>query len=60
MSDTTVLYAGVFCFALVMLGVALTVLEFRKLSGSPNKSSKPKLVTAPAATMANVSASRSG
>ena len=60
MSETTVLYAGVFCFALVMLGVALTVLEFRKLSGSSNKALKPKLVAAPAVTVANVSASRSG
>lgn len=38
MSDSTILYAGMACFALVLLGVVLTVLEFRKMSSSGNSS----------------------
>ena len=30
MSDLTLLLTGIFCFALTLLGLVLTVLEFRK------------------------------
>ncbi|MBK7663275.1 MAG: hypothetical protein IPJ21_06990 [Sterolibacteriaceae bacterium] len=40
MSDMTLLYWGVFCFALTLLGLALTIFEFRKMSRSP-ASQKP-------------------
>lgn len=36
MSDSTILYAGVFCFAFILLGMVLTVLEFRKMSAAEN------------------------
>ena len=32
MSDTMILYTGIFALALVLLGMVLTVYEFRKLS----------------------------
>lgn len=32
MSETTILYAGIFCLAFVLLAMALTVYEFRKFS----------------------------
>lgn len=32
MSDSTILYAGVFCFAMTLLGLALTIYEFRRAS----------------------------
>lgn len=35
MSDTTLLYWGVFCFALTLLGLLLTIHEFRKMSRAP-------------------------
>jgi len=31
MSDTTILYAGIFCFGLILLGFALTIVEFRAM-----------------------------
>ena len=37
MSDMTLLYAGVFCFALTLLGLVLTIQEFRKMSRSSTK-----------------------
>ena len=30
MSDSTILYSGIFCFAMILLGVTLTIQEFRK------------------------------
>ena len=30
MNDSTILYSGVFCFALMLVGVMLTIREFRK------------------------------
>lgn len=30
MSDPTILYSGIFCFTMILLGVALTIQEFRK------------------------------
>jgi hypothetical protein len=31
MSDSTILYAGIFCFGLILLGFALTINEFRAM-----------------------------
>ena len=31
MSDTTILYAGIFCFGCIILGVVLTIVEFRQM-----------------------------
>lgn len=42
MSETTILYAGIFCLAFVLVGMVLTIYEFRKLSASESPS-KPKL-----------------
>jgi hypothetical protein len=36
MSDSMILYAGVFCFGLILLGFVLTVVEFRKTSSESN------------------------
>lgn len=32
MSDSTILYAGVFCFTMTLLGLALTIFEFRRVA----------------------------
>ena len=32
MNDSTLLYAGMFCFVLTLLGLALTAYEFKKMS----------------------------
>jgi hypothetical protein len=32
MSDSTLLYMGMFCFALTLIGLVLTIHEFRKMS----------------------------
>jgi hypothetical protein len=46
MDDSTILYMGMFCFAMIGLGMGLTVYEFKKISPSPTKVShiaaKPK------------------
>ncbi len=34
MADSTLLYWGMFCFSLAVLGMALTVYEFKKMSRS--------------------------
>lgn len=34
MTDTTIFVAGVFCFGLTVLGMALTVYEFKKLANA--------------------------
>jgi len=31
MSDSLILYTGVFCFGLILLAVVLTVIEFRQM-----------------------------
>ncbi len=33
MSDMTLLVAGIFCFALTLLGIIMTIQEFNKTSG---------------------------
>ena len=38
MRDTTILYAGIFCLALVLLAMVLTVYEFRKFSSRESAS----------------------
>jgi len=42
MTDPAILYAGMFCLACALLGAALTVYEFRKMTAASN--SKRKLV----------------
>lgn len=42
MSDPTLLYTGVCCFLLMLVGLALTILEFRKMSASRVKPAKTK------------------
>ena len=37
MSETTILYAGIVCLALVLLAMVLTVYEFRKFSRTEGK-----------------------
>lgn len=37
MDNSTLLYIGMFCFAMTGLGVALTAYEFRKISPEPAK-----------------------
>lgn len=32
MTDTSILYAGILCFSLTLIGFALTIAEFRKMS----------------------------
>ncbi len=31
MSDSLILYSGLFCFALTVLGIVLTIIEFKKM-----------------------------
>jgi hypothetical protein len=38
MGDSTLLYIGMFCFALVILAMVLTIYEFKKMSHAPAKS----------------------
>lgn len=47
MNDSTLLYAGMFCFVLTLLGLALTIYEFRKMSRSIDKSTKAAQAKAP-------------
>jgi hypothetical protein len=46
MDNSTLLYIGMFCFAMMGIGMGLTVYEFKKLSPSTKKTShdaaKPK------------------
>ncbi len=37
MNDSTLLYAGMFCFILTLIGLALTAYEFKKMSRSRAK-----------------------
>jgi hypothetical protein len=37
MGDSTLLYSGMFCFTLAVLGMALTVYEFKKMSRQLHK-----------------------
>ncbi len=41
MSDATILYAGIVCFGLAVLGMVLTVYEFRKM-GARRQHPKPR------------------
>ncbi len=38
MDNATLLYVGMFCFAMMGFGMGLTVYEFKKISPSPPKS----------------------
>jgi hypothetical protein len=37
MDNSTLLYVGMFCFAMMGLGMGLTVYEFKKISPEPGK-----------------------
>ena len=37
MDNSTILYVGIFCFAMMGLGMGLTVYEFRKIAPIPAK-----------------------
>lgn len=41
MDNSTILYVGVFCFAMMGLGMGLTVHEFKKMTPIP---AKPKAI----------------
>lgn len=40
MNDSTILYAGMFCFSMLLMGLALTMYEFKKTSSAEGKRSK--------------------
>ena len=58
MSDSSLLYIGVFCFALMVLGLVLTMLEFRKMTASRVKPVNTGAVAASPRPVAIVSKSR--
>lgn len=41
MDDSTLLYIGMFCFAMIGLGMGLTVYEFKKISLPPQNVNPP-------------------
>lgn len=47
MTDTTLLYVGIFCFAMMLLGLALTVYEFGKFQGPRRRRDKAEPQSAP-------------
>lgn len=60
MSDSTLLYIGVFCFAMMLLGLVLTMLEFRKIPASRVKPVKTGAVASSPRAVAIASKSRVG
>ena len=46
MTDASILYAGILCFSLALLGFVLTIAEFRKMS----RSKQATVVPVPAST----------
>lgn len=58
MTDTTILYAGIFCFALMVLGLALTIREFKNMSRARARLPKSAPVEAPPDAPAKLSPSR--
>lgn len=52
MSENTILYAGVFCLALVLLAMVLTVYEFRKFSSRERASEVKRKLAAERETLA--------
>ena len=48
MTDDTLLYVGIFCFAMMVLGLVLTMMEFRKLSNLRRTRKQPVVHKAPA------------
>ncbi len=59
MTDTTLLYVGIFCFSMMVLGLGLTVHEFRKLSRSRRMRDPSRTDSAPAASDARFASARS-
>ena len=53
MSDNVILLAGLFCFSLALVGLVLTVLEFRRMGQSQpaRPVREPLLGTAPRAAL---------
>lgn len=47
MTDTTLLYVGIFCFAMMLLGLALTVYEFSKFPGPRRRRDRVQPQSAP-------------
>lgn len=47
MTDDTLLYVGIFCFAMMLLGLLLTMMEFRKLSNARRTRRQPVAPKAP-------------
>ena len=58
MNDTTLLYIGVFCFAMTLLGLALTILEFRRISASRSSRNQPQTDRTPATSDARLATAR--
>ena len=46
MGDATILYAGIFCFSMILVGCALTVYEFRNMARSSGTPARPQEATA--------------
>lgn len=46
MSDATILYAGIFCFSMILVGFALTIYEFRNMARSRGTPARPQEATA--------------
>ncbi len=46
MSDAGIMYVGLFCFAMIGLGMGLTVYEFKRISSLPSNA-KPATTTLP-------------
>ena len=45
MSDSTILYVGIVCFSLIILGFVITVREFRKIAETGNSGKRqPQVV----------------
>ncbi|MEX0961087.1 MAG: hypothetical protein WDZ63_17555 [Burkholderiales bacterium] len=44
MSDSTILYAGIFCFSLIIIAFALTAHEFSKIKETGNASKRKSRV----------------
>ncbi|MEO5691577.1 MAG: hypothetical protein ABIQ72_00500 [Usitatibacter sp.] len=42
MSDGTILYAGIVCFSMILVGFALTIHEFRKMARSSSTPVRPQ------------------
>ena len=46
MSDANILYAGIFCFSMILVGFSLTIHEFRNMARSRGTPVRPQEATA--------------